>query len=57
MILLVDDDAFVLAILREQLASIGWHQVLCASSGATVNLFSLNNQAAARRVEFFVIRR
>jgi EAL domain-containing protein (putative c-di-GMP-specific phosphodiesterase class I)/CheY-like chemotaxis protein len=34
MILLVDDDAFVLAILREQLASIGWHQVLCASSGA-----------------------
>jgi EAL domain-containing protein (putative c-di-GMP-specific phosphodiesterase class I)/FixJ family two-component response regulator len=34
MILLVDDDPFVLDILSEQLASIGWHQVICATSGA-----------------------
>jgi EAL domain-containing protein (putative c-di-GMP-specific phosphodiesterase class I)/CheY-like chemotaxis protein len=45
MILLVDDDPFVLDVLQAQLASIGWHQLICATSGANaLAQFAANRQ-------------
>ncbi|MCF8155088.1 MAG: EAL domain-containing response regulator [Rhodoferax sp.] len=45
MILLVDDDQFVLDMLHEQLAGIGWHQVICATSGTrALEQFVANRQ-------------